>query len=367
MMNLGISLYPDQTEFIQDQAYIDLAVSLGFTQVFMSFLQINIHNPSHSIQRIKESAKYASECGCDVCLDIHPMVFQYIDGSEEDLHYFHELGVSTLRLDAGYDGKTEAMMTHNPYGIQIELNVSRDTHELERILDYHPNKKKLRGSHNFYPQRYTGLSLSTFETCTKRFLDQGIQVAAFITSQKASVSPWPISEGLCTLEDHRDLSLEVQFRHLQMMGLIDTVIIGNTYASEEELRALAKWNQSTIPTLSIQMEQCSELERRIALDHIQEYRGDASQYVIRSTKHRMRVHKERLYAKKQSVDLQYGDVVILNEEYGQYKGELQIILQPRQCDPRINVIGHIPEDEHLLIKELQSFQSFRFQESEEVM
>lgn len=361
-MKLGISLYPDQTVLQEDQAYIDLAVSLGYTHVFMSFLQIDIHNPKRSIQRIRESIQYASQKGCTISLDIHPMVFNYIDGSESDLHYFHDLGVTTLRLDAGYDGKTEAMMTHNPYGINIELNVSRDTHELERILDYHPNIHRLCGSHNFYPQRYTGLPLRTFKSCTKRFLDHRLPVAAFITSQRAAVSPWPISEGLCTLEEHRDLPLEVQFRHMQMLGLVDMVIIGNAYASEEELKTIAQCNQTSIPVLSVALYDCTKLEKEILFNYDQDYRGDASDYVIRSSKHRMRVYKEQLQAGGIHRALQAGDVVICNEEYGQYKGEVQIILQPREMDPRLNIVGHIPEEEYVLINELRPFEAFRFQE-----
>ena len=41
------------------------------------------------------------------------------------------------------------------------------------------------------------------------------------------------------LKMHRHLPLELQARHLFATGLIDTVIIGNAYASEEELKQLA--------------------------------------------------------------------------------------------------------------------------------
>lgn len=362
-MKLGISLYPDKTDLVQDQAYMELAYSLGFSHVFMSFLQLDIHDPKRSIQRIKESISCAKKIGMSVSLDIHPLVFQYIDGDEHDLHYFHDLGVTSIRLDSGYDGKTEAMMTHNPYGLQIEFNVSRNTHELERILDFQPNRNQMCGSHNFYPQRYTGLPLSTFVECSKRFLNHHIPIAAFITSQKASISPWPVSEGLCTLEDHRDVSLEVQFRHMQMMGLVDMVIIGNAYASEEELRHIAHYHQSSMPFLTIEMEKVSPIEETIVLCN-QEYRGDASEYVIRSTKHRARFHKEALSARGEVRDLNVGDVVILNEEYGQYKGELQIILRPRKKDRRINIVGHVVPEELLLMKELRPFEAFTLKRKE---
>ena len=61
-------------------------------------------------------------------------------------------------------------------------------------------------------------------------------VATFITSHVANIGPWDINDGLCTLEEHRNLTIEVQAKHLWATGLIDDVIIGNAYASEEELR-----------------------------------------------------------------------------------------------------------------------------------
>lgn len=363
-MNLGISLYPDKTEFIQDQEYLVLAKKYGFTRVFMSFLQIDINNPQRSIQRIKESAKYAAQIGMDVDLDIHPMVFKYIKKDESDLSFFHELDVTTLRLDSSYDGKTEAMMTHNLYGIKIEINMSRQTHELERIMDYHPNLKQLCGSHNFYPQRFTALPLSTFKECSKKFLKAGISSAAFITSQDAAISPWPISEGLCTLEDHRDLPITTQFKHMKMMGLVDDVIIGNTYASEDELIAIAKINKEAIPTLTLQLDDINEIERKLLLEWDQEYRGDASEYIIRSTKHRTKCIKENIPPHNNLKDIHRGDILILNEQYGQYKGEVQIALTSRKGDARINVVGRIVEEDLLLMSELQPFQTFRFQEEE---
>lgn len=364
-MNLGISLYPDKTAFAQDQTYLHLAKSYGVTRVFMSFLQIDVKNPIRSIQRIKESARYAAEIGMDVDLDIHPMVFQYIDGDETDLRYFHEMGIKTLRLDAGYDGKTEAMMTQNPYGIRIEINMSRKTHELQRIMDYRPNGKQLCGSHNFYPQRYTGLPLSTFQECSIKFQQLGIASAAFITSQEARISPWPVSEGLCTLEDHRDLPIGIQFRHMKMMGLVDDVIIGNAYASEAEFAELVAIQQESKDVIELEIKELHDIERKILLEWEQEYRGDTSAYVIRSTKHRMKCMDISVPPHHHGCAIHRGDVLILNEQYGQYKGEVQIALCDRPADERVNVVGRIAPTSMLLVEELHPFQTFCFQEVEQ--
>lgn len=362
VMHIGVSLYPDKTEFEQDKQYLEMVKRYGVTRVFMSFLQIDIENPKKSVDRIKQSAQYAKSIGMEVDLDIHPMVFKYLEHDESDIRYFYEMGIHTLRLDAGYDGKVEAMMTHNPYGIQIEINMSRDTHELERILDYCPNRKQLRGSHNFYPQRYTGLSQEAFARCSKRFLQEKLHSAAFITSQDADITPWQISEGLCTLEAHRYLPLDVQFRHMKMMQLVDDVFIGNAFASEEELASLAAILKEKEDVIPIELSDCSAIERYLLLDCLQEYRGDTSEYVIRSTKHRMSCYKKSIPAQKKPKEIHRGDILVLNEQYGQYKGELQIALFDRPSDPRINVVGRVSPDAMMLVSQLRPFQAFRFQE-----
>lgn len=358
---LGIALYPDKTNLKDDQDYLLKAKKYGYQRVFMSMLQIDKDDPKKSIRRLKESIAFANELNMEVTLDIHPMVFQYLKMKEDDLSYFSQLGVKTIRLDSGYDGKVEAMMTHNPYHINIEVNMSNETNYLDLIHSYHPYRQALTGSHNFYPQRYTGLSLEAFKRCSQKFIKYHISSAAFLTSQHASVSPWPISEGLCTLEMHRDLPIDVQSRHMKMLGMVDDWFIGNAYASDEELKAVSEIYQSQIDILHIKLfEDVTELEKEMLLKYHQIYRGDASEYVIRSSKNRERYYKQDLPAHGKS-DIHRGDILILNEDYGQYKAEVQISLMNRPYDPRINVVGHILEEEMILIDCLKPFQSFQFQ------
>ena len=54
-------------------------------------------------------------------------------------------------------------MTHNPYGLKIELNMSRGQHYIDLIMDFGVNRDNLIGSHNFYPQRFTGWDVTTLQ------------------------------------------------------------------------------------------------------------------------------------------------------------------------------------------------------------
>lgn len=134
-------------------------------------------------------------------------------------------------------------MSFNKYGIKIELNMSNGTKYIDNILTYKPDLENILGCHNFYPHRYTGLNYNHFLQCSKQFKDLGIRTAAFISSKEAKYGPWPVSEGLSTLEVHRELPIEVQAKHLFATGFIDDVIIANAFASEEELKVLSRINK----------------------------------------------------------------------------------------------------------------------------
>ena len=360
---IGIALYPDKTTYKEDVAYLKLAQTYGFQKVFMSMLQIDIQDPQKSIRRLKESMAFANELGMLVMLDIHPMVFDYLKMKEDDLSYFHDIGVKILRLDSGYNGRTEAMMTHNPYGITIDVNMSNDTHYFHLIQDYRPQYQNLSASFNFYPQRYTGLSLETFQSCSRHFENAHIQTAAFITSQDAKVSPWPVSDGLCTLEVHRDLPIDVQARHMKMLNCVDDIIIANTFASETELKIVQDIMQLPIDYLNVSFfEDATELEKQMICT-VHDYRGDASEYIIRSSHNKQKYAKEVILPKHNVRNIQRGDILVLNDNYGQYKAEIQIALKDRVGDPRINVVGRIREDEMILLDQLKPFQTFELKEA----
>ena len=59
-------------------------------------------------------------------------------------------------------------------------------------------------------------------------------------------------------------------------------------------------------------------------------------------------------------DLKQGDVVILNDGYLKYKGELHIVTKDMPNDGRKNVIGHLPEYEHVLLDYIEPWKVFAF-------
>lgn len=362
MGKLGISIYPERSTFEKDKAYLDLAHKYGFKRVFTSLLQIN-DEKEKVLADFKQVVDYANQLGMEVMVDINPSLFEQLGISYDDLSFFDEMGAYGVRLDIGFTGSEEAKMTRNPYGIKIEINMSSGTSYVDNIMSYSPNTENLLGSHNFYPHRYSGLGYDHFVFCSEKFRKYNLNTMAFVNSHEADFGPWPTQDGLCSLEDHRDLPLATQVKHLVLTGLIDDISIGNAYASEEELAAMAEAFHADYPTLRVDVvDGITEDERICLFDNLHSYRGDRSEYILRSTMTRI-YYKDKEFPPHDTRDMVRGDVLIDNAGYGQYKGETQIALKAMKNDGRVNVVGMIADEELFLLEFLKPWSSFKLVEN----
>ncbi len=362
MGKLGISIYPERSTFEKDKAYLDLAHKYGFKRVFTSLLQIN-DDKEKVLADFKQVVDYANQLGMEVMVDINPGLFEQLGISYDDLSFFDEMGAYGVRLDIGFTGSEEAKMTRNPYGIKIEINMSSGTSYVDNIMSYSPNTENLLGSHNFYPHRYSGLGYDHFVFCSEKFRKYNLNTMAFVNSQEADFGPWPTQDGLCSLEDHRDLPLATQVKHLVLTGLIDDISIGNAYASEAELAAMAEAFHADYPTLRVDVvDGITEDERICLFDNLHSYRGDRSEYILRSTMTRI-YYKDKEFPPHDTRGMVRGDVLIDNAGYGQYKGETQVALKAMKNDGRVNVVGKIADEELFLLEFLKPWSSFKLVEN----
>jgi len=215
------------------------------------------------------------------------------------------------------------------------------------------------GCHNFYPQVGTALPYDFFVKCSERFRKFGIHTAAFVASQVGQMGPWNVNDGLPTLESDRRLPIEVQAKHLFAAGLIDDVIIGNAYASEAELAALAAIDRYQIQ-FHLEMETAiNPIEKTVALAPQHFRRGDINPNVIRSTMPRVTYKETPNAPHDNEIEFQRGDVLVGNDNFGIYKNELQIVLQPHR-EPRKNRIGKITPDELMLLDFIKPWSKFKF-------
>ena len=157
---------------------------------------------------------------------------------------------------------------------------------------------------------------------------------------------------------HRDLPIDLQARHLFATGLVDDVLISNCFPSDQELEALSQIYPNVLG-IKVECEKdLEEVEKKILFEHIHEVRVDRNPYAARSTSPR-RTFKNASIPPKNTKDFKRGDVVIVNELYDRYKGELHIVLQDMLNDGRKNVVGHIQEEEQILLDYLDAWRTFK--------
>lgn len=359
MARFGICIYPEHSTQSEIKKYIEKSAKAGCKRIFSCLLSVE-KSKNEIIDEFRDWIDYAHSFDMEVILDVAPFVFQRLGITYNDLSFFNEIHADGIRLDEGFDGMKEAVMTYNPYELKIEINASTGTKYLENILSYNPRKDRIITCHNFYPQRYTGLSQEHFENTSKYIKSMNFNVAAFVTSQNENTfGPWNVSEGLCTLENHRNLPLHVQIRHMFAMGFIDDVIIANCYASDNELDILSKIDPYKL-TFTVDKEyELSDVEMKILYEHEHIVRGDISEYMARSTQPRI-TFKNSSIKPCNTRDIKKGDVIILNYNYDRYKGELHVAFKDMKNDGNKNVIGRIPENEIILIDYMKPWTPFKF-------
>ena len=361
MRRLGISIYPEKSDFEELKKYIKDAYDAGCRRIFSSLLSVDEDKINELIKKFKDINIYAKEFGYEIILDINPKVFKDLDISYDDLGFFKDLHADGIRLDQGFTGLEESLMSFNKYDLKIEINMSQDTHTIDNIIDFKPNKYNLIGSHNFYPHRYSGLDLDFFIKTSEKFNSYKLRTSCFVTSQNSDAfGPWDVSEGLPSLEMHRNMPLDIQIKHLVALDLIDDIVISNCYPSREELEAIKDLPLNKL-SLNVELnDTITDFMRDIVLKEDHFYRGDHSEYIIRSTQSRVKYKGCDFPLVNTPKKIKKGDIIIEGNGYGHYTGELQIAKKDMINSGKSNVVGKIVDEEIFLIDYLKPWQKFVF-------
>lgn len=353
MHRLGISVYPEHSTPEKDYAYMELAAKYGFTRIFTCLL-----SASSDREVIKKEfgafLKKAHELGFEVAADTNPEVFKNLGATPEDLSVFHEIGLDIIRLDGHFDEIQDVLITRNPYGIKIEFNGSSDT-DVERLIRHGADKRNMIICHNFYPERYTGHSQKTFDRFNEKWSALGLTTAAFVSSQQEhTFGPWKVYQGLPTLEADRTLPIDAQVRHMIACEVIDDILIGNAYASEEELKAMASVK---LTNTTIRMEadrELSQAEQDAVYGCVHSGRNDASEYFIRSSFPRLKFkNREIPHVPCGKKTFRRGDVLVVNDNLAHYRGEVEIVLTEIENDGQRNCVGHIADTDMRILDQME--------------
>lgn len=345
-MALGISIYPLLSSKEENIDYIKKARDLGYERIFTSMLEVD-ENKEKALEQVacyRELLNYAKNLGMKVFIDINPQVLKNIEVDPTDLSFFVDLGCTGIRLDGVFNGIFESMMTYNEYGLEIEINGSFNSSYVNNIVDLRCNKEKLVVCHNFYPEEYTGLPKDYFVSCMERHKGLGLKVAAFVNATKGGMQgPWPTNDGLPTLEKHRNRDMLAQAQELAALG-VDDILIGNAFATDEELKALASVNLSILKLKMHSNRELTDIEKGFLNKQLSD-RRESSEQIIRHSYSRVDLKGTEIKSDRDdTIIVKKGTVLLNNNKYLNYKGELIIAKQDIRIDSRRNVVGYIDED-----------------------
>ncbi len=359
MHRLGISLYPEHTTPERDYAYMELAAKYGFTRIFTCLLSVD-KGADETIAEFADFMKHAHDLGFEVAVDTNEHVFERLGASPTDLTPFEKLGVDIIRLDGHFGDYGDIMLTRNSSGIKIEFNGSGML-PIAMLAERGADKRNMVTCANFFPEPWTGMSEERFVELTAMYHNEGFQTAAFVSSQEPKTfGPWPVFAGLPTCEDDRRRPIDLQVRHLIGTGLVDDIIIGNAYASEEELATMAAVDL-TRTTMRIDFaDGVTEEERKIvALSHTE--RPDCSAYLLRSSMPRFIYRDKSVPARDAGTDTFHkGDVLVVNDNMAHYRGELHVAKRDMPNDGTRNLVGRVPAEELFLIDYVRPENPFGF-------
>lgn len=376
---LGISVYPDLSPLDRIEEYFELAARYGVTKVFSSMFSVE-GTKEEVLDYFRKLILAAHKNNLKVSLDVNPFCFEKVGATPDDLSAFKQIGADVLRMDLSYGPEGDAKLVNNPYGIAIEFNNSPEI--VNGLIQCGIAPEKISVCHNFYPQRYTAMKWNKFvqKNVDIKAISRDVRIAAFISSNAPDThGVWGATCGLPTVEKLRLLPIDLQARMILATGDIDDLLIGNAYASEEEFRklheAMKESEENTneldpilvmlvehgiidlnmpIKRLRVTLDpEVTEKEKEVLFDfapHLE--MGDSSEWIWRSRISRFKYSQPNEILTPRKVEgemFQVGDVVIVNDNYKHYAGEIQIVKIPIVNDGTRNRVGHLDDEEYQMM------------------
>ncbi|MBY0148891.1 MupG family TIM beta-alpha barrel fold protein [Neobacillus niacini] len=331
---IGISFYLNDP---LAEERIALAGSMGVKRAFTS-----LHIPEESGD-LANRAKLLLQCAKDAGIEVYADVSLKTPGhlGLDSLFELKSLGVSGLRLDDFFENELILKLAGE---FKLALNASiLFEDDIHALLDGGLKPGQLLAWHNFYPRIETGLSDWFFQRQNELFEKYGIPVSAYIPGDGEKRGP--LFEGLPTLEEHREMDPFLAALELFHNGVED-VYIGDPGVSETLLRKLIDFDRDH--SIEIRIEGFQEGEFKL--------RPDFSRDVLRF----MDTRSVESILPENTSERWLGSITRDNDEYGRYRGEVQITLCDLPADERVNVVGKVVEEDIVFLSYLKPGQKVKF-------
>ena len=345
---LGFSINLGEPLTAQTHNYILKMRNVGFKGIFTS-LQAPEQDSDQVLKGLTELKKWCHDLCLELVGDISKAGMKKL-GLEADLTSLKSLGLTGVRIDAGFDNDEIAKISKE---FRVALNAS--TISEEDVISLRENQADfdhLEAWHNYYPRPNTGLDREWMIERNKWLKSYGFKVMAFAPGD--GIKRAPIFESLPTLEEHRNVSSFFASLALFKMGL-DYVFIGDCDLSNESFDQFSEYlNKKAI---LLHLTENNNITEQL-VKHSWHQRADLSRDVIRLEEGRSRqlFSQAKLQAGKRSKGIITSD----NEQYLRYEGELEIAKKDLPEDKRVNIVGKVADFDLPLLDIIGSNQMILF-------
>ena len=337
MADFGYSLY--LSTFAAQCSALRGPADIG-APVFLS-LHISEEFDDSFCRRAEEACHALAGMGYRIIADVSvKTVAQF--GCADLTELAKKLGLWALRIDYGFSRREIETMAEK---IPIVLNASTTTAEDARAIA--AKGSCVMAMHNFYPRPETGLDEDYLRETTGRLQQAGLKVLAFIPGDAKKRGP--VFEGLPTLEAHRNVLPSAAFADLALGYGMDGIFVGDPGISQKERSRIERFCREGILSIPCEIRE----SWHHLYDRVFTCRMDSPKWLVRFQESRVYSCQGQSTEPCNCVDRTLGALTIDNIGYGRYSGEIMLIRTDLKADPRVNVIGHVPENALLLLEHIR--------------
>lgn len=345
MLNpIGYSVYLSSFEMQKEQ--LSLLYKEG-SYIFTSFHMSEEFDDTY-IKRAMNMCSYLTNQGFQIIGDVSKKTLEVFQ-VDNLIKFAKMMNISILRIDYGFT-KEEILELANQ--IPICINASTVTSDLIDIIA--TRNLDVYAIHNFYPRPETGLDEEQFKLRNLRLKENGIKVLAFVPSDL--IKRGPIHEGLPTLEAHRYIAPYAATLDLLLNYGVDGVLIGDGIISKYQVDMISDYIDKNILSLPIVFDDLGKelYDREFTI------RIDSPRWLKRLQESREYSCFGREILPDHCNSRSVGTVTVDNIRYQRYSGEIQIIVEELPSDERVNLIGQIPKEYHILLNSIINGSKIRF-------
>jgi len=337
--------------------HLKKASEAGINGVFTS-LQLPESDKEELLRDFPKMTEIAHSYGMKVQADVGARTANLFGLDINDTAVYKKMGVDLARLDYGFTDEQKVAASNNKDGVVVVLNATRTSEEeLQTLTKLGMNKEQTYFNYNYYPMRYTGMTIEDVVRQNDLIHKYGFRVGGFIPGKSHRRKACGI--GLPTLERHRDMDTFTAIQEAYMLGM-DDIYFGDDFASEDELKMLADADPGVL-TLRIVPNGKDEISEWL-VGHTLKPMQDVLEMIVRSNA--LDSSTDSAYPGNAdhtpSLARRKGDVTICKSPLLRYAGEIQIVRKDIPMDPDIGLIGRIADEDMPILDSFCKLKPFCF-------